>query len=215
MFGKLFGLGRAPAPEAARLAVVRNITIGRSVVLDPLAWRRLSGGGLFTLERDTLEITAQGVVRLNEGDYVHRFYTDDHIMLQAVSSDKDGQFANDFTLFLPFASHYPGTTAEKKVWVERLSGPTFTDPGLPVFRRYWFPEEDGLQTPITFWEEVFDDRGATKPYARIFQTCMLYSRERGDEGRDLLLAIAQDTEGGDYTHEVMVGVPLGMNEFSA
>lgn len=213
MFGKLFGLGRGRAEESP-LAVVRNITIGRTVVLDPLAWRRFSGGP-FTLDRDTLEITAQGVVRLNEGDYVHRFYTDDHIMLQAVSSDAKGLQANDFTLFLPYASHYPSTAEEKRVWIERLSHPTFTEPGLQVYHRFWYPEADGVQPPVTFWEEVFADRAAETPYARIYQSCMLYVRDHGDEGRELLLAIAQDTEGGDYTHEVMIGVPLGMAEFSA
>ena len=213
MFKNLFG--RKPTdPDKPALAVVRNVTIGRTVVIDPLAWRRMSGGS-FSLDRDTLEITAQGLVKLAEGDYVHRFYTDDHIMLQAVSSDPQGEFADDFTVFTPFASHYPTTTAEKRAWIERLSGPTFTDPGLPVFQRFWFPVEDGLQPPVTFWEEVFTDRAASTPYARIYQTCMLYSRERGDEGSELLLAIAQETEGGDYTHEVMVGVALGVAEFTA
>ena len=214
MFGKLFGK-RGPEAPASRLAVVRNITVGRTVVLDPLAWKRLGGDAAFRLDRDTLEITGQGVVRLNEGDFVHRFYTDDHIMLQAVSSDAEGRLANDFTLFIPFASHYPSTSYDKQAWVERMSAPSFTDPGLPVFHRYWYPVEDGVQPPVTFWEEVFIDRAAERPYTRIYQSCMLYSRDIGEAGHELLLAIAQDAEGGDYTHEVMVGVPLGMAEFSA
>ena len=52
----LFGIGNRPA--TARLAEVRNITIGRTVRLDPLAWRMLEDSG-FQLDRDTLEITAQ------------------------------------------------------------------------------------------------------------------------------------------------------------
>ncbi|WP_191553909.1 DUF2491 family protein, partial [Brevundimonas aurantiaca] len=36
---------------------------------------------------------------------------------------------------------------------------------------------DAIQPPVTLWETVWDDRTATKPYARIFQTCMLYARE--------------------------------------
>ncbi len=214
MFGKLFGK-RPPEVAASRLAVVRNVTVGRTVVLDRLAWTRLGSEAAFKLDRDTLEITGQGVVRLNEGDFVHRFYTDDHVMLQAVSSDAEGRLANDFTLFVPAASHYPSSPHDKTVWIERLSGPTFTDPGLPVFQRYWFPPEDGVQPPVTFWEEVFVDREAARPYARIYQSCMLYSRDIGEAGNELLLAIAQDAEGGDYTHEVMVGVTLGVAEFSA
>ncbi|CAN5207655.1 YjfK family protein [soil metagenome] len=214
MFGSLFK-SMKPGADKPALSVVRNITIGRTVVLDRLAWRRIAKEGAFNLDRDTLEITAQGVIRLNEGDYVHRFYTDDHIMLQAVSSDQAGMQANDFTLFIPWTSHYPANAAQKRNWIERISAPTFTDEGLETYRRYWFPEEDGVQPPVTFWEEVFTDREGGKPYARIYQSCMLYSREIGDEGRELLLAIAMDTEGGDYSNEVMVGVPLGMAEFKA
>jgi hypothetical protein len=212
MFGGIFG-SKKDAPS--RLAVVRNVTIGRTVVLDRLAWRRLGAGAAFNFDRDTLEITGQGVIKLNEGDYVHRFYTDDEIMLQAVSNDAAGLAANDFTLFVPWASHYPGNAADKRAWIDRISQPTFTDKDLPTYSRFWFPEEDGVQAPVTFWEEVFVDRQAATPYARIYQSCMLYSREIGEEGRELLLAIAQETQGGDLSHEIMIGVPLGMAEFSA
>ena len=96
IFGSLFG--GAPKDETPAVAVVRNITIGRQVRLDVLAWRRLTGAA-FTLERDTLEITAQGLIRLDDGSHVHRFYTDDELMLQAVSQRADGSDADDFTLF--------------------------------------------------------------------------------------------------------------------
>ena len=80
MFRKLFGRNERAAPEA-RLATVRNITVGRTVALDPLAWRRLGDETRFALDRDVLDITAQGLVSLDGGQYVHRFYTDDHVML--------------------------------------------------------------------------------------------------------------------------------------
>ncbi|NBU28882.1 MAG: DUF2491 family protein, partial [Caulobacteraceae bacterium] len=76
MFDRL--LGRSPKPPANALAVVRNITLGRTVVLDPLAWRRLGTEASFKMDRDTLEISAQGRISLDAGGYVHRFYTDDH-----------------------------------------------------------------------------------------------------------------------------------------
>ncbi|MFN7109847.1 MAG: DUF2491 family protein, partial [Brevundimonas sp.] len=40
MFKKLFGSSSKVEP-ASKLATVRNITVGRTVSLDPLAWRRL------------------------------------------------------------------------------------------------------------------------------------------------------------------------------
>ncbi len=64
IFGSLFGGGREEAKSA--VAVVRDVTIGRMVRLDALAWRRLAGG-TFTLDRDTLEITAQGLIKLDDG----------------------------------------------------------------------------------------------------------------------------------------------------
>lgn len=212
MFRKLFG-GRET--KADQLAVVRNVTVGRTVVIDPLAWRRLGEGASFSLDRDTLEIAAQGLIPLDSGGFVHRFYTDDHLMFQAVSDDKAGLEANDFTLFVPWRSHYPASGQEKRQWNDRLQEPVWTEDDLPAFQRFWFSEDEGRQPPVTFWEEIWDDRAAQSPTARIFQTCMLYSRELGQEGRELLLALTQEPEGGELTHEIMVGVPLSMGEFSA
>lgn len=213
MFDKLFG--RRGGKPTHSLPVVRNITIGRSIVLDPLAWRRLGHEASFKMDRDVLEITAQGLVKLDSGGFVHRFYTDDHLLFQAVSDDAEGQEANDFTLFVPWTSQYPTGGQEKRIWNDRLQDGAWMEDGLPTFQRFWFPPEDGRQPPVTFWEDIWDDRTAAAPYARIFQTCMLYSRELGEEGRELLLAIAQETEGGELTHEIMVGVPLSVGEFSA
>jgi hypothetical protein len=44
---------------------------------------------------------------------------------------------------------------------------------------------------------------------------MLFARELPGDGRELLLALAMEPEGGDMTHEVMIGVPLDIAEFSA
>jgi hypothetical protein len=104
MFTRLFA-GREDA--APTLAEVRNITVGRTVSLDPLAWRRLGDETCFTLDRDALEITAQGRITLEGGQFVHRFYTDDHVMLQAMSDDAEGQATYDFSLFIPWTSAYP------------------------------------------------------------------------------------------------------------
>lgn len=215
MFGKLFG-GRGKAQvEGPGLPVVRNVTIGRTVVLDPLAWRRFGSDARFTLDRDTLSITAQGLIALDDGAFVHRFYTDDHVMLQAVSDDREGQMANDFTLFIPWSSGYPGSGDDRAAWADALRAPTFTAADLPVYRRFWFGEEAVDQAPVAFWEEVFEDRAGTTPYARLYQSCMLFARDLPDQGRELLLAITLEPEDGERTHEVMVGLPLSVGEFKA
>ena len=210
IFGRLFGGGEPAAPA---LAVVRNITIGRTVVLDPLAWRRLTGG-VFTLDRDTLEITAQGTVRLDDGSHVHRFYTDDELMLQAVSQAADGSDADDFTLFRPWSSAYPIDRADAARFRDRLSQPRWTEAALPPFTRFWYAEDDRPQPPVELWEALYHDRGG-QPVSHIRQACMLYARDLSPEGQELLLALAVQPEGGDLTHEIMVGLPLLPAEFNA
>lgn len=215
MFKRLFGSGDKP-PLSPGLAEVRNITVGRTVSLDPLAWRRLGDETRFTLDRDALEITAQGVITLDGGQYVHRFYTDDHVMFQAMSDDAEGQAAYDFTLFTPWSSAYPSGEREHRLWSDRLSAPVFDGAAedLPAYPRLWFAESDVHQTPVTLWETIYDDRAAITPYARIFQTCMLYSRDLAG-GRELMLALEMQPEGGETTHEIMIGIPLEMAEFRA
>lgn len=215
MFKRLFGSGdKAPPPTT--LAEVRNITVGRTVSLDTLAWDRLGDETHFKLDRDALEITAQGVVALDGGQYVHRFYTDDHVMLQAMSDDAEGRASYDFTLFIPWTSAYPPSDRERRLWKDRLSEPVFDGAAedLPSYPRFWFAENDLRQPPVTLWESIYDDRTATAPYLKIFQTCMLYARDLSG-GRELMMALEMEPEGGEVTHEIMIGIPLEMGEFRA
>lgn len=212
-FRKWFGGDRA-ADEASVVPVVRNITIGRSVRLDPLAWRRLGTDTRFQLDRDTLEIVAQGRVDLGADGFVHRFYTQDDVMLQMVSPDAEGAESDDFTVFLPWTSAYPPDPRARRIWADRLRARTFEDADLPQYRRFWFGDADERQEPVSFWETVYDDR-AGRGRRRIYQTCMLFARDLPADGRELLLALEMEPEGGDLTHEIMVGIPLNIGEFQA
>ncbi|MDP3174528.1 MAG: DUF2491 family protein [Phenylobacterium sp.] len=214
MFDRLFGRRRGVESGGSALPVVRNITIGRSLRLDPLAWRRLGADAHFRLDSDTLHITAQGLIDMGTDGFVHRFYTDDHVMFQVVSADREGQMSEDHTVFIPWSSVYPATPAAQRIWLDRLKGRTFTDEGLPNYQRFWFGDADETQDPVSFWETIHDDRAASEG-RRIYQTCMLFARALPGDARELLLAIEQEPEGGDLTHEVMIGVPLDLAEFSA
>lgn len=213
IFRGLFG-GRKDAAPAPAIPVVRNITIGRSVRLDPLAWRRYGADTKVQLRGDALGIVAQGLIDLGADGFVHRFYTDDDLMLQMVSPDPQGQQADDFTIFVPWASAYPPDARARREWADRLRARTFTDRGLPEYRRFWFGDADERQDPVSFWEEVYDDREG-RQVRRIYQTCMLFARDLPGDGRELLLAIEMEPEGGDLTHEIMVGIPLNVGEFEA
>lgn len=215
MFGKLFGNKGGETRSA--LPVIRNVTIGRTVVLDPLAWRRFSGETKFALDRDTLEITAQGLIQLNDGAFVHRFYTDDEILFQVVSDDREGQKANDFTVFVPWASEYPADRSDRDLWTARLRARTFQPEGLPTYTRLWFGDEAAEQDPVTLWEDVYYDRDAARPDRRLFQTTMLFHRDlAGGDGRELLLALTLEPEDSkDVSNEMMIGLPLSVGEFRA
>lgn len=213
MFKRLFGRSGQADPVNA-LPVVRDVSLGRTVWVDTLAWKRLGAETKFPLDRDTLVITAQGLVPLNEGGFVHRFYTDDHLMLQLVSDDREGTAVSDCTLFAPWESEYPGDRADRDLWLARLRGRTFSGYGLPEYRRLWFGDDAPSQDPVTFWEELHDDRDG-RVDRRIFQTCMLFHRDLPGGGRELLLAIEMEPENEAVSHEVMVGVPLEFGEFKA
>ncbi len=212
MFSRLFGR-KEPAPESA-LPAIRNVTLGRTVWLDPLAWKQFGSDTKFPLDRDTLEITAQGLVDLKDGGFVHRFYTDDHVMFQAVSDDRAGQRLTDVTIFVPWDSAYPGGRADRDAWGKRLRARSFNAAGLPEYHRFWFGDEAESQEPVTFWEELHDDRDGV-PDRKIFQTCMLFARDLPGEGRELLLAIEMETEDREVSFETMIGVPLEVGEFRA
>ncbi len=210
IWGKLFGSGEPDKP-AAELPVVHQITIGRTVELDTLIWRRLTGAA-FTLDRGTLEIVAQGRIELDDaGGYVHRFYTEDELMLQAVSQSPDGHDADDLTLFMPWSSHYP-RPGEEAAFVQTISQPVFDLHGVGPYQRFWYDGDEGVQPPVTLWETVWDDRTMARP-RHIQQRCMLYARELGAD-RELLLAISTRPERGDATLDLMVGVPVTTAEFT-
>ena len=213
IFRGLFGGKKDDAHDPA-IPVVRNVTIGRTVRLDALAWRRLGSDTKFQLNTDVLQIAAQGRINLGADGYVHRFYTEDDIMLQLVSPDAMGQQAEDFTLFGPWSSAYPPDGHARRTWADRLRARTFEGADLPEYRRFWFGDTDERQDPVSFWETVWDDRSGAN-FRKIYQTCMLFSRDLPGEGRELLLAIEMEPEGGDVTHEVMVGIPLDVGEFEA
>lgn len=206
--------GRRDDADAPALPVVRNVTIGRTVRIDPLAWRRYGDATRFSLGTDVLEISAQGLIDLGPDGFVHRFYTDDELMFQVVSRDREGQQAEDHTLFIPWTSAWPPSPAARRIWMDRLKAKTFTPDGLPEYSRFWFSEADESQDPVTFWESVYDDRQMTAA-RRIFQSSMLFARPLPGDGRELLLAIEMEPQGGDVTHEVMLGLPLDIAEFQA
>jgi hypothetical protein len=97
------------------LPAVEGVTLGRTVSLDPRAWRRHEGDTFFGLDQAELRITGQGYILLDAHNHVHRFYTDEEIMFQAVSRYADGSGAEDITIFHGLWSHRPSTDLGRRL----------------------------------------------------------------------------------------------------
>ena len=199
---------------ASYLPSIEGVTIGSIVSLDPRAWQRYGDETYFALDRYELPITAQGLIRLDDGTSVHRFYTDEEIMLQAMSRSPDGRDAYDFTLFQPWSSHQPADGYQSDAFIDRMRRAWWQETNMPAYRRFWFEGNDLDQPPLRLIEDVFEDQSG-RPVRQVSQVCMLYSRPLPD-GAELLLAL--DIQGGTLgysSQEIMIGVPLTPAQFNA
>lgn len=197
-----------PDPPKPVVPELLNLTIGRGAEIDPLMLRLRDSASLFSLPSPTLLFTAQGMSQLEDGQWVHRLYTDDNVMLQFVCARWDGDDAiRDVTLFVPYRSDYPGDESALRLWHDRLRQPVLTLPEGLTFRRLWFDGSDAAQDPVVLTEDVYDDRTQTTAPRRIEQTCMLYQRTLDGGDHDLLLAILE-RHGSDTSVELMAGIAL-------
>jgi hypothetical protein len=205
-----YGMSQPGGP--AVLPVVDGISIGRTVSLDPRAWRRHGDDTFFGLERSDLVITGQGYLKLDEMTHVHRFYTDEEIMLQAVTGSATGGTPDDITVFHGLTSHTP-YPHERADFLARLRRSTFEYQGV-VWDRFWYAGFENEQEPVSLWETVWEDRYGP-PVRNLHQTCMLYSRELNAGGLEMLLALEIAPEHGSIVQELMVGIALTPAEYHA
>lgn len=203
----------ASPPVPATLPVVEGVTIGRTVSLDPRAWRRHGDDTFFGLDRADLVITGQGYLRLDELTHVHRFYTDDEVMLQAVTGSAEGGQPDDVTIFHGLRSHYPQGAHDRSIFLSRMRRATFEHEGV-AWDRFWLPGYENEQEPVLLWEAVWEDRHSP-PARNVAQTCMLYSRELNAGGLEMLLALEVAPEHGEVVQELMVGIALSPAEYFA
>ena len=200
---------------SSALPVVEGVTIGHIVSLDPRAWQRYGEETYFSLDRSELTITAQGLIRLDDGTFVHRFYTDEEIMLQMMSRRADGREAYDFTLFQPWSSSTPQDPRQSEAFIARMHRPWWEENGMPPYGRYWFDGDTHDRPPLRVIEAVHEDHSG-RPVREVSQVCMLYARSLPPEGAELLLAL--DIQGGTLgysSQEIMIGVPLTPGQFNA
>lgn len=216
MFKSLARLFSGTPPTAAPVVPeVMNLTIGRTAEIDPLLPRLLGDDARLRLPSTTLFFTAQGTVVLEDGTWIHRFYTEEHVFLQLMTPDAGGAGGiSDMTLFAPLESFYPSGEADLAGWRERLRQTSFQLADGTRYERFWFGNSDRPEDPVQILETVHEDR-QHGPVRRIHQTSMLFHRTLGSSQRELLLCSIERPEGTEPTVELMAGIPLSPAQVKA
>ena len=214
----MFGFFRGKkANDMPAIPTLMNITIGRAVEIEELAYKMWSDDCLVGLDSPTLEIVAQGHCDLGEGAHLHRFYpNDDSALLQMQGGDGvENTAIEEIVLWTYLDVHYPTSDGAWSKIAEAIRRPRFelAEHGVS-YDRVWFNDSDGPEDPITYWETVHDDLEAAES-RRIFQTAMLFGRGVNDGGDEMLLVNMEEPEHGDRCVSYMVGRSLTQHQLRA
>lgn len=207
MLRGLFG-GKKGAPEGPALPVIGEAGLGRAVRIDPSMLAAIEATLGEPVSPD-LVVTGQGMAELpGEGgtasSWLHRFYDDEHRMLQALTGSADGGEAEEWSFYVPAGTDYPGVGQAGGALRERLTKAEFAHDGQP-FARLWYEGDPSDQPPVEFTEVVYETADMTDP-SPLPQACMVYGRD-APEGELLLLAILTG-EGPEASLERMLGTGL-------
>ena len=205
MLGKLFGRGKTPAPSPA-LPVIGEAGLGRAVRIDPSMLGAVEDAVGEAIDPD-LVITAHGIAELpgpGASSWLHRFYDDDHRMLQALTGSAEGGEAEEWSFYVPHGADHPGVGEDEGALRARLTKASFAHAGTP-YARLWYEGDPSDQPPAEFTEVIYEraDMSDGRPLA---QACMVYGRD-APRGEVLLLAILTG-EGSSASLERMFGTGL-------
>ena len=206
MLGKLMKGLRGEPKASPALPVVGEATLGRAVRIDPSMLEAIEAAVGEPVSPD-LVITGQGVIEMqDEGgvSWLHRFYDDDHRMLQAMTADAAGAEVLEWSFYVPAGAEYPGVGETARTLRERLTKVGFAHDGEP-YARLWYDGDPGDQPPVEFTEVVYE-RSDMSDGRALAQACMVYGRET-PRGELLLLAILGG-DGPDAALERMLGTGL-------
>jgi hypothetical protein len=211
-FKALWGSGKAERKPA--IPEILRLTIGRSAVIDPLLIRTRGPDSKLNIPSNSLVIVAQGMIRLEDGTFVHRFYTEDHTMLQVLSAAREGdEHIKEITLFAPLDSVYPSTEADFAAWKQRIRQTAFKTADGTKYQRYWFDNSDLPEDPVRIVETVYDDLSG-EDTRTIVQTSMLFGRTLQSGDVELLLTSIEQPSNHEATVEMMVGMKLSCSDLS-
>lgn len=201
--------GKKEEAQAPTLPVIHDVTFGRTVTIDPLIVNMLGAQHRFSMPTPSLTITGQGSVKFEDGVWLHRFYTDDHMLLQITGGDGvNSQDVQDISVFSVYDSKNPSSKTALSTEINRLKAATYTLDGVD-YERVWFDGDDPAD-PVQFYETVYLDETGSEHYG-IQQSCMLFSRMVDDTEENLLVTY-EKTSQGDESITQMVGITISPND---
>jgi hypothetical protein len=171
----------------------------------PARWRRHEGDTFFGLDQSELRITGQGYIQLDATNHVHRFYTDEEIMLQAVSRVGRRSGADDITIFHGLWSHQPHTDPGGATSSSACASPLRHE-GVH-YDRFWLEAYENDQDPGDPHRGLFTRTGRAAGAPGGPGVHALQPRA-GAGGTELLLALEVAPDHGSIVQELMVGLPL-------
>lgn len=204
--------GKEKADVGPGVPELLNVTIGRSVEIDELAYKLWPEDCLVDISSPVLSVVAQGHCDLGEGSHLHRFYPEeDHLLLQMQGGDgHENTNIDEIMLWSYHDVTYPGSDAAWKADFDAIRQPAFMlrdGEQSFAFERAWFDHSAEAQDPMTYWETVHDDRSGNEG-RRIYQTAMLYARRLDDGEDEFLLVNMEEPENGERCVTYMVGRPI-------
>ncbi len=211
VWNKLFGRKRVEVEPVQHLPIIHEITFGRTAVINQVAVATLGPDHKFRLASSALTVTGQGHVKLEDGIHIHRFYGDDHTLLQVTGGDGfTEQGVQNITVFIAAHTIEPATNTDLLAEIERLKASTYEFDGVE-YSRVWF-DGDGPADPVKFHETVYLEEDKSESYG-IQQTCMLFERDV-DGVAELLLVSHEKTDNGDERVSMMIGIELSPSDVS-
>ena len=205
----LFG-GSTDEPEAgSSLTGPMGLRIGRAVSMDMMRLRLEEPKLALTLPSETLVVSGYGTVDLGGGSTLHRFYDDNHTMLQVLCEfGSDESSIREIMLFRPWDAVSPTSDAEWRAWDglgAKIGSASFSADGH-VFQRVWGDPASSWINPSEFVEVVRANDGSVR---QIHQKVMPYKREVGILVENLILAVERDLSAHDRgTVTLMIGYGL-------
>jgi hypothetical protein len=194
-----------PPPPPMQAALPLNLRVGASVHMDLLRSKMLGDALLVRVTNTQQIVEARGVIDLEQGNFLHRFYLNDEEFLQL---SVQGDHLHDIKLFQFADTKKPSSRAALDAWLKpgRELGQHSIDYRGKPFQRVWGEPETNWAPPVVFDELVY--KQGAQPAYDLTHYAMLYQREVAAEQFEYLLISVEDSGPNDFSVVYSLGIDL-------